>query len=198
MTEQKTTYCPWARQPEEEVYHHTEWGVPCLDDRRHFEFLILESAQAGLSWLTILRKREGYRRLFANFDPNKVAGFTQEDCERLLLDPGIVRNRRKVESAISNARIFLDLQAEFGSFSNYIWGFVDGRVQHGGWTDIKELPAITPVAEKLSRDMKKRGFKFLGPTVMYAHMQATGLVNDHLTSCFRFSEIKEMGKKLGL
>jgi len=178
--------CAWAVKTDiERAYHDTEWGVPRRDDAGQFEFLVLESAQAGLSWLTILRKREGYRKAFANFDPVKVAAFTEKDVERLMLDAGIVRNRKKIESAISNARIFLDLAAKHGSFSEYIWSFVDGTPIVNTWMDMRDVPPTSPVSDAMAKEFKRLGFKFLGTTVLYAHMQATGLINDHLVTCFR-------------
>lgn len=183
------TRCAWAVKTEiESAYHDTEWGAPQFDDAGQFEFMILESAQAGLSWLTILKKREGYRRCFAGFDPVKVAAFTEKDIQRLLADPGIVRNRKKIESAIGNARLFLELAAKHGSFSNYLWAFVDGKPIVNKWKEMAEVPATTPLSDTIAKEMKKLGFKFLGSTVLYAHMQATGIVNDHLISCFRHSE----------
>lgn len=179
--------CRWAEGagPNYIEYHDLEWGVPVRDDRVQFEFLVLEGAQAGLSWSTILNKRAGYRKLFADFDVQKVARFTPRRVEKILLDASIVRNRLKVESTVSNARAFIAVQEEFGSFSDYIWGFVDGRpIQHRFKKD-GEIPATTPESDALSKDLKKRGFKFVGSTIIYAHMQATGLVNDHVTSCFR-------------
>ena len=182
--------CGWAESDPLYVdYHDKEWGVPVLDDRLLFEFLVLEGAQAGLSWLTILRKREGYRKAFAGFDPAKVAAFGPADVERLLADPRIVRNRLKVESAITNARAFLRVQEEFGSFSEYIWGFVDGEPIQNQWRTMEDIPAKTAEAENLSLDLKRRGFGFVGPTICYAHMQATGMVNDHVVDCFRWSEL---------
>ena len=172
-------------------YHDEEWGVPVHDDCVHFEFLILEGAQAGLSWKTILDKREGYRRAFANFDPAEVAKFGVKEVERLMQDKGIVRNRLKIASAIDNARSFLKLQAEFGSFDTYLWAFVGGRPLKNHWISIHELPARTELSDNLSRDLKKRGFRFVGSTIMYAHLQACGLVNDHLVSCFRYDEINK-------
>lgn len=178
--------CAWAVKTDiERLYHDAEWGVPRFDDTSLFEFLLLESAQAGLSWLTILRKREGYRRAFAGFDPAAVAEFTERDVERLMRDESIVRNRKKIESAIANARVFLDLAAKHGSFSAYIWGFIDGRPIVNSWIDIRQIPATTPLSETVAKEFKRLGFKFLGPTTVYAHMQATGMVNDHLVSCFR-------------
>ncbi len=183
--------CDWCLRSESELaYHDHEWGVPRRDDAGQFEFLVLESAQAGLSWTTILNKREGYRRAFAGFDPVAVAGFGTADVERLLLDSGIVRNRKKIESAIGNARIFLELAAKHGSFSNYIWSFVDGVPIVNTWKTSAEIPATTPVSDAMAREFKKLGFKFLGSTVLYAHMQATGLVNDHLVGCFRHAELR--------
>jgi DNA-3-methyladenine glycosylase I len=181
------TRCTWAAggQPNYIEYHDTEWGVPSHDDQVQFEFLILEGAQAGLSWSTILNKRAGYRRIFAGFDVQKVARFTEKRIEKILLDPGIVRNRLKVNSAVANARAFIEVQEKFGSFSDYIWRFVDGRpIQHRFRKD-SDIPATTPESDALSKDLKQRGFKFVGSTIVYAHMQATGLVNDHLTRCFR-------------
>lgn len=180
--------CKWAEGvgPNYLEYHDTEWGVPVYDDRVQFEFLVLEGAQAGLSWSTILNKREGYRKLFADFDVQKVARFTPARVEKILSDAAIVRNRLKVESTVSNARAFIAVQEEFGSFSDYIWGFVGGKpIQHRLKKD-GDVPAMTPESDLLSKDLKKRGFKFVGSTIMYAHMQATGLVNDHVRSCFRY------------
>jgi DNA-3-methyladenine glycosylase I len=170
-------------------YHDREWGVPVRRDRRHFEFLILEGAQAGLSWRTILHRREGYRRAYAAFEPQKVASFDARDVVRLLNDPGIIRNRLKVASSITNARRFLEIQEEFGSFNSYIWRFVDGRPRRNRWRRLSELPATSRESDALSRDLKQRGFSFVGSTVMYAHMQAAGLVNDHLVHCFRYTEV---------
>ena len=186
----KPVRCPWSlRSDIEIVYHDQEWGAPRRDDRGQFEFLILESAQAGLSWTTILRKREGYRKAFAGFDPVKVAAFGPADVERLMADSGIVRNRKKIEAAIGNARLFLELAAKHGSFSNYIWNFVDGRPLVNHWREMGEVPATTPLSDAIAKECKKLGFKFLGSTVLYAHMQATGMVNDHLVSCFRHAEL---------
>ncbi len=164
--------------------------MPVHDDRLLFEFLVLEGAQAGLSWLTILRKREGYRRAFAGFDPAAVATFGSEDIDRLLADPGIVRNRLKIGAAVSNAQAFLRVQEEFGSFDAYVWGFVGGETIHNEWRTMAEIPAKTTEAERLSADLKKRGFRFVGPTICYAHMQATGMVNDHAVDCFRYGELR--------
>lgn len=178
--------CEWANvSPEYIKYHDEEWGKPVFDDRVQFEFLILEGAQAGLSWVTILKRRENYRKAFAGFDPVKVASFDETDINRLMVDPSIIRNRQKILSAINNARRFLAVQEEFGSFSDYIWGFVDGKPIVNNWRSIDEIPATSPVSDKLSKDLKKRGFSFVGSTIIYAHMQACGLVNDHTVSCFR-------------
>ncbi len=179
--------CPWAygSSPFYIRYHDAEWGVPVHDDRVQFEFLTLESAQAGLSWSTILNKREGYRKAFAGFDPEKVAKFTPARIEALLKDPSIVRNRLKVNAAVNNARLFLDVQKEFGTFSKYIWSFVGGKPKINRWARLSQLPASSKESDALSADLKKRGFKFVGTTIIYAHMQATGLVNDHLETCFR-------------
>lgn len=171
------------------AYHDEEWGVPVYDDRKIFEFLVLESAQAGLSWRTVLYKRENYRKAFAGFDPLKVSKFTAKDVEKLLQNAGIVRNRMKIEAAINNAQRFLEIQKEFGAFSKYVWGFVGGAPIRNKHRTLKDLPVITAEAEALAKDLKKRGFKFLGPTVIYAHMQATGMVNDHIVDCFRYKEV---------
>ncbi len=181
------TRCQWAQGVSEAYaeYHDVEWGVPVWDDRVQFEFLILEGAQAGLSWSTILNKREGYRKLFANFDPAKVARFTDKRIEKLLGDASIVRNRLKVQSAVTNAREFLSIQDKFGSFSQYIWGFVDGRAIQNNFATDAQVPATSAQSDALSKDLKKRGFKFVGSTIIYAHMQATGMVNDHVSDCFR-------------
>jgi DNA-3-methyladenine glycosylase I len=178
--------CTWSEgiDPLYERYHDTEWGVPVRDDLKHFEFLLLESAQAGLSWWTILRKRENYRRAFAGFDPAKVARFDGRAVTRLMRDAGIVRNRQKIEAAIGNARAYLEIQEEFGSFDAYVWPFVGGAPIMNRWRVQSDIPATTPESDALSKDLKKRGFKFVGSTIVYAHMQATGLVNDHLLSCF--------------
>jgi DNA-3-methyladenine glycosylase I len=184
--------CPWAKPGLYTEYHDREWGVPVHDDRLLFEFLVLEGAQAGLSWETILNKREHYRKVFAGFDPAKVARFDEKKIARLLEAPGIVRNRLKVESAIRNARVFLKVQKEFGSFDRYIWSFVDGATIQNAWNSLKDIPAKTPESDALSKDLKKRGFNFVGSTICYAFMQAVGMVNDHLTGCFRYKEVKEM------
>jgi DNA-3-methyladenine glycosylase I len=178
--------CAWAgSDPLYVAYHDREWGRPVHDDRVHFEFLVLEGAQAGLSWLTILRKREGYRRAFAGFDPAKVAAFGRRDVRRLLADPGIVRNRLKVESVIRNAKAFLAVQAEFGSFDRFVWRFVGGKPKRNAWARIQQVPTRSPESDALSRELRARGFTFVGSTICYAHMQAVGLVDDHVVDCFR-------------
>ena len=188
--------CKWAEGVSLDYieYHDKEWGVPVYDDRVQFEFLILEGAQAGLSWSTILNKREGYRKAFADFDPEKVARFTDKRLEKLLQDPGIVRNRLKVQSAVTNAKAFLAVQKEFGSFSEYIWGFVGGKPIQNNFKKDSDIPATSPESDALSKDLKKRGFKFVGSTIVYAHMQATGLVNDHVTGCFRYKPCNQLAK----
>lgn len=188
------TRCSWALGGNAAyiAYHDAEWGVPARDDRRQFEFLVLESAQAGLSWATVLNRREGYRNAFADFDAAAVARFTPHRVEKLLQDPGIIRNRKKVEAAVNNARRFLEVQTEFGSFSTYIWNFVDGRPIQNRWRCDADIPATSTRSDALARDMKQRGFKFVGSTIMYAHMQATGLVNDHVVGCFRHEECRRM------
>ena len=181
-----TARCPWAGpDPLYREYHDAEWGVPVHDDRHFFEMLVLEGAQAGLAWITILRKRQGYRDAFDGFDPAVVAGYGRRRVAALLENPAIVRNRRKIESAVGNARAFLRVQDERGSFDRYVWGFVDGRPRRNRWRTLEEVPAETPESRSLSRDLKRRGFRFVGPTICYAFMQATGLVNDHLVGCFR-------------
>jgi DNA-3-methyladenine glycosylase I len=174
-------------------YHDREWGVPVHDDRTHFEFLILEGAQAGLSWSTVLRKREAYRRAFSRFDPEKVARYTKKRIQKLLRDPGIIRNRLKVESAVSNARSFLEVREEFGSFDAYCWGFVGGKPKVNRWRSPRQPPATSPESDAFSRDLKRRGFRFVGSTIVYAHMQAVGMVNDHLTDCFRYRQVRRPG-----
>ena len=183
--------CEWAAGQFEEYirYHDEEWGVPVHDDKTHFEFLILEGAQAGLSWSTILKRREGYRSAFAGFDPEKVATFDEQKIEELLQFEGIIRNRLKVRSAVTNAQKFLEIQEEFGSFDAYIWQFVDGKPVINRWITLNEVPVTTRESDSVSKDLKKRGFKFVGSTIMYAHMQACGLVNDHTTDCFRHSAL---------
>lgn len=193
----RVTRCRWAEGVSLEYieYHDREWGVPVFDDNRQFEFLLLEGAQAGLSWSTILNKRDGYRKAFADFDPGKVARFTKRRVEKLLDNPAIVRNRLKVESAVTNARAFLAVQEEFGSFSDYIWGFVDGKPIQNRFERDADVPATSPESDALSKDLKKRGFRFVGSTIMYAHMQATGLVNDHVTGCFRHRPCARLGRR---
>jgi DNA-3-methyladenine glycosylase I len=179
--------CPWGTSdPLYSAYHDQEWGVPVQDDRTWFEFLLLEGAQAGLAWITILRKRESYREAFTGFDPEIVAGYDQARIEQLLANPGIVRNRRKVEAAVGNARAFLAVQEEHGSFNSFIWSFVDGRPIKNAWQTMAEVPASTPLSQTISKELRRRGFKFVGPTIVYALMQATGMVNDHLVGCFRY------------
>jgi len=179
------TRCPWATTELMTAYHDREWGVPIHEDRKLFEFLILEGAQAGLSWNTILNRREGYRKAFNRFDPVKVAAFGRGDVARLLKDAGIIRNRLKIESAVRNARAFLKVQQEFGSFDAYIWQFVGGEQRVNGWRTMRDLPARTPQSDAMSKDLKRRGFNFVGSTICYAFMQAVGMVNDHLIGCFR-------------
>jgi DNA-3-methyladenine glycosylase I len=181
--------CTWATGPWLVPYHDEEWGVPVHDDRTHFEFLVLEGAQAGLSWLTILKRRHDYRRVFADFDPAKVARITPARLESILADASIIRNRRKVESVVSNAKAFLAVQEEHGSFDDYLWDFVDGQPIVNGWRSTDKIPATTPLSDAVSADLRSRGFRFIGPTVCYAHLQAVGLVNDHLTGCFRYGEL---------
>ena len=184
----ETQRCPWALGVSQAYldYHDREWGVPVRDDRRQFEFLTLEGAQAGLSWSTILHKRDGYRRAFADFNSEKVARFTPRRIEKLLQDPAIVRNRLKVSSTVGNARAFLAVQEEFGSFCDYLWEFVDGVPVQNRWRRQQDVPASTPLSDRISKDLKRRGFRFVGSTIVYSHLQATGLVNDHLLDCFRY------------
>jgi DNA-3-methyladenine glycosylase I len=187
--------CSWSgSDPVYVDYHDHEWGIPLHDDRALFEMLVLEGAQAGLSWITILRKREHYRRAFDNFDPRKVARYTPARIARLLQDPGIVRNRLKVAAAVNNARCFLEVQDEFGSFDTYVWQFVDGRPRVNAWTSLKDIPPRTAQSDAMSRDLKARGFTFVGSTICYAHMQATGMVNDHLVGCFRYEPCVALGQ----
>lgn len=183
--------CPWAGLDDRlmKEYHDREWGTPVHDDRKMFEFLVLEGAQAGLSWSTILNKRENYRRTFSGFDPRKVARFDDSRVKKLLENPGIVRNRRKVESAVKNAKAFLEVQREFGTFDSYIWSFVGGKPIQNRWRSLSQIPVTSPEAKRMSADLVRRGFSFVGPTICYSHMQAVGMVNDHLVSCFRHSEI---------
>jgi len=191
MAKSEKIRCPWSHgvSVAYEHYHDREWGVPARDDATQFEFLILESAQAGLSWSTVLHKRDGYRRAFAGFDPVKVAHFTPRKIETLIADPAIIRNRLKINAAVTNAQAFLAIREEFGSFVDYIWGFVDGEPVLNRWRRQQDVPATSAVSDVLSRDLKQRGFKFVGSTIIYAHMQATGLVNDHLVDCFRYKEV---------
>ncbi len=187
--------CGWAgTDPLYCDYHDTEWGVPVKDDRTLFEFLILEGAQAGLSWITVLRKREAYREAFAGFDPERVARFDKRKLESLLKNPGIVRNRLKVESAVKNARAFLEVQAEFGSFAKYQWAFVDGKPLINARSTLKEVPARTEISDAFSKDLKRRGFSFVGSTIVYAHMQAVGMVNDHVADCFRYKPLAKRAR----
>lgn len=182
--------CQWCgTDPLYERYHDEEWGVPVHDDRRHFEFLLLEGAQAGLSWSTILKKREHYREAFADFDPARVARYGRRELARLMKDPGVVRNRLKIEGAAKNARAFLAVQEELGSFDKYVWRFVGGRPIQNRWTHMREVPAATPESDALSKDLKRRGFAFVGPTIVYAYMQAVGMVNDHTVDCFRHRQL---------
>ena len=181
--------CAWASTPLSIAYHDQEWGVPVHDDRALFEMLVLEGAQAGLSWPTILAKRQAYRAAFACFDPEVVARYDDRKVVGLLANPGIVRNRQKIEAAIQNARAFLAVQQEFGSFDAYVWRFVDGRPKRNAWRRLEELPGSTPESEALSQDLRRRGFRFVGPTICYAFMQAVGMVNDHLVDCFRYREL---------
>lgn len=188
-----TKRCEWVNpaDPLMTEYHDREWGVPIHDDRRHFEFLVLEAAQAGLSWSTVLRKREGYRRAFSDFDPEKVARYTEKRIEKLLLDASIIRNRQKIAAAVRNAKQFLSVQEEFGSFDSYAWRFVDGRPKVNRWKADDAIPATSPESDAFSKDLKQRGFSFVGTTVIYAHMQAVGMVNDHLVECFRYPEVQQ-------
>jgi DNA-3-methyladenine glycosylase I len=190
MSGNEIVRCSWAgAEPIYRSYHDLEWGVPVHDDRLLFEFLVLEGAQAGLSWITILKKRDNYRRAFANFAPEEVARFGEADTARLLADAGIVRNRLKIASALDSARAFLAVKEEFGSFDSYLWRFVDGTPRQNAWKSLSEVPATTPVSDALSRDLKRRGFRFVGSTICYSFMQAVGLVNDHTTNCFRWTEL---------
>ena len=185
--------CEWPTgDPLMQTYHDEEWGVPVHDDRRQFEFLILEGAQAGLSWRTILHRREGYRRAYAHFDPARVASYGAREVRRLVADPGIIRNRLKISASIRNAQCFLDVQRECGSFNAYVWRFVGGTPKQNRWRTLKQLPCTSPESDALSKDLKQRGFSFVGSTIIYAHMQATGLVNDHLVHCFRYNELRRL------
>ena len=194
MTETRTNRCTWvgSDSPLMLEYHDREWGVPVHDDRKHFEFLVLEAAQAGLSWSIVLKKREGYRRAFSQFDPRKVARYTQKRIQTLIADPSIIRNRMKIDAAVRNARAFLAIQDEFGSFDAYCWRFVDGRPRLNRRKAIREIPATSAESDAFSKDLKRRGFGFVGSTIMYAHMQAVGMVNDHLVACFRYRETERL------
>lgn len=190
--------CAWVTEDSLYIkYHDEEWGVPVYEDQRIFEFLVLESAQAGLSWITVLKKRENYRRLFANFDPRKVAKFNEKKVQSLLLDPGIIRNELKIRAAINNAQRFLEVQKEFGSFSKYMWGFVDHKPLDGRRKTMRSVPTKTAISDAFAKDLKSRGFRFLGSTTLYAHMQAVGMVNDHLTSCHCYHKTSKLGRKQG-
>jgi DNA-3-methyladenine glycosylase I len=188
------TRCAWTGNSNSLMieYHDREWGVPVHDDQKHFEFLVLEAAQAGLSWSIVLGKREGYRRAFSDFDPQRVARYTNARIEKLVANPGIVRNRQKIEAAVRNARAFLAVQGEFGSFDAYCWRFVEGRPRQNRWRTTKQVPATSPESDAFSKDLKKRGFSFVGSTVVYAHMQAVGMVNDHLVGCFRYRDVSRL------
>ena len=192
MSKSKKKRCAWVGEnPLYVEYHDTEWGVPVFDDRLLFEFLILEGAQAGLSWLTVLKKRENYRLAYNGFEPKKVAKFSEVKITKLLANPGIIRNRLKLHSSIKNAQAFLKIQKEFGSFSKYSWDFVGGKQKVNRFKNISQIPASTKESEALSKDLKKRGFRFVGPTIIYAHMQAVGMVNDHCIDCFRYKEVMQ-------
>jgi DNA-3-methyladenine glycosylase I len=194
VKERRISRCTWAGSGDSLMveYHDREWGVPVRDDRRHFEFLVLEAAQAGLSWSIVLKKREGYRRAFSQFDPGKVARYTPSRILRLTADPSIIRNRMKIEAAVRNARAFLAIQDEFGGFDGYCWRFVDGRPRVNRWKAMTEVPATSRESDAFSKDLKRRGFSFVGSTVMYAYMQAVGMVNDHLVGCFRYRETERL------
>lgn len=196
VSEKSLNRCSWVgADPLYISYHDLEWGVPVLDDKTQFEFLTLESAQAGLSWLTILKRREGYRRVFHNFDVQKVADMDENEILQALLDPGIIRNKLKVRAAVKNAQIFLEIQKEFGTFSKYIWSFVAGKPIQNKWQDKARVPATSKESDALSKDLKRRGMSFVGSTIMYAHMQATGLVNDHTADCFRRNATEKQKSK---
>ena len=190
----KPVRCSWSLNVSDAyiAYHDEEWGVPVRDDRTQFEFLLLEGAQAGLSWSTVLNKRDGYRKAFADFDPERVARFTEKRIEKLCANPGIIRNRLKIRAAVTNAKAFLKVQEEFDGFSHYIWSFVDGEPVQNRWVSDDLCPATSPISDALSKDLKKRGFKFVGSTIVYAHLQATGLINDHITRCFRHNECRAL------
>lgn len=188
--------CSWCEKDSLYVeYHDKEWGVPVYDDQVLFEFIVLETAQAGLSWLTILKKRENYRKAFHNFDPRKIKNMKSKDVSRLMKNEGIIRNEKKIVSVIENAKAFINIQQEYGSFQKYMWRWVKEKPIQNRWKNLKEIPATTPLSIEISKDLKKRGFKFLGPTIVYAHLQATGLINDHLVGCFRYKEVKALRQK---
>ena len=195
MANHQKTRCSWCLGVSDayQAYHDEEWGVPVHDDRTQFEFLTLESAQAGLSWSTVLHKRDGYRKAFAGFDVEQVSRFSERNIETLCQNPAIIRNRLKIKSAVSNARAFIDIQVEYGSFDHYIWGFVDGRAVQNRWRRNAKVPATSKVSDALSKDLKQRGFKFVGSTIIYAHLQATGLINDHLVDCYRYEVCRNLG-----
>lgn len=184
--------CSWCENGDAAylAYHDEEWGVPCHNDHKHFEFMILEMAQAGLSWLTILRRREGYRRAFANFDPAKVARYDADKIEQLMLDEGIIRNRKKIVAAVHNAKLFLQIQKDYGSFDAYIWQFVNGKTIQNSWSALSQVPCLSAESTALSNDLRKKGFQFVGPKIVYSHMQALGLVNDHVVHCYRYQEVQ--------
>jgi DNA-3-methyladenine glycosylase I len=191
-TKSQKPRCSWpGEDPLYQHYHDTEWGVPVRSDKKLFEFLILEGVQAGLSWITVLRKREAYRAAYDNFDWNKIAAYDAKKLEELMNNPGIIRNRLKVKASVTNAKAFIKVREEFGTFSKYIWSFLGDKPLQNKWKSPKEVPAVTELATKISKDMKKRGFTFVGPTIIYAHMQATGMVNDHITGCFRHKELRD-------
>jgi len=192
MSDPMRQRCSWPKNELALQYHDEEWGVPVHDDRKHFEFLMLEAAQAGLSWDTVLKKREHYRAAFAEFDPNLVSKFDESHLETMMQNPGLIRNRAKLSAAISNAKHFLTIQEEFGSFNTYIWRFVNGSPICNAWGNMQEIPATSAVSDALSKDLKKRGFKFVGSTICYSHLQAAGLINDHLVDCFRYRELQQM------
>jgi DNA-3-methyladenine glycosylase I len=196
MSSKPPTRCAWANPADALMleYHDREWGVPVHDDRKHFEFLVLEGAQAGLSWSIVLRKREGYRRAFSQFDPEKVARYTEKRIQKLTSDAGIIRNRMKIAAAVRNARAFLAIQEEFGSFDEYCWRFVDGRPRLNRWKAMREIPATSNESDAFSKDLKSRGFSFVGSTIVYAHMQAVGMINDHLVDCFRYRDIRHLDR----
>ncbi|KZL90333.1 DNA-3-methyladenine glycosylase I [Clostridium magnum] len=191
--------CPWCgTDPIYVKYHDEEWGTPIHNDLKHFEFLVLESAQAGLSWITVLKKRSNYKSAYDDFDPIKVAAYSEEKISELLRNAGIIRNRRKIEASINNAKMFLNIQREFGSFDNYIWKFVNYKPLVNKWKDISEVPATSNLSDEISKDLKKRGFKFVGSTIIYSYLQATGLINDHIVTCFRYDDLSTTIKELSV